>query len=159
VGQTGSSALIINPLRPDDMRSVSDFDLTHIVNANWIWDMPVGRGRALGGGLHGWSEAVLGGWKIAGVLRWNSGLPTGRTVDLSGFATNWQVRSAAVRLRDIEASPTKAGMDPNLFSDPVYAYQSFRTPLAGETGDRNTWRLEPYMALDLALHKQFVHHD
>jgi len=155
-GQLSSSALIVNPLQPGDMRSVSDFDQTHIVNANWIWDVPVGRGRALLGGMRGWQEAALGGWKISGLLRWNSGLPTGRTVDLSGFATNWQVRSADVRIRDISASPTKGGANPNLFTDPVYAYQSFRTPLPGETGDRNIWRVEPYLALDLAVHKQFV---
>jgi hypothetical protein len=150
-----SWAFIINSLRPEDMRAVSDFDLKHIINVNWVWDFPFGRGRTFWGGMSGLPQAILGGWKVSGLMRWNSGLPTGRTVDMSGWATNWRVRSANVRLRDIQASPTKHGGDPNLFSDPEYAYQSFRSPFAGETGDRNIWRLQSYTALDLGLHKLF----
>ncbi|MFB3903726.1 MAG: carboxypeptidase regulatory-like domain-containing protein [Acidobacteriota bacterium] len=150
-----ASAFIINSLRPDDMRSLSDFDITHIINANWDYALPFGKGHRFLSGLHPVAEAILGGWKSTGILRWNSGLPTGRTVDMSGWVTNWQIRSANVRIRPIEASPTKSGEAPNLFTDTEYAYQSFRTPYAGESGDRNIWRLQGYVALDLGVYKSF----
>ncbi len=39
------TAFITNALRQRDNRGISDFDITHIVNFNSIWDMPFGRGR------------------------------------------------------------------------------------------------------------------
>lgn len=44
-----SGTYIINSFKPEQMRSYSDFDLRHSVNANWIAELPVGRGRWLGG--------------------------------------------------------------------------------------------------------------
>ncbi len=155
VGEFDASAFIINSLRPEDMRSLSDFDITHIINANWDYAMPFGKGHRFLSGLHPVAEALLGGWKWTGILRWNSGLPTGRTVDMSGWVTNWQIRSAGVRVRPTESNPTKSGEAPNLFTDTTHAYQSFRTPYAGESGDRNIWRLQGYVALDLGVYKSF----
>ena len=54
-------------------------------------------------------------------------------------------------------SPTRNGTNgvPNLFSDPVAAYQSFRVAAPGETGDRNVLRYPGYVVLDLGLYKSF----
>src|SRR5216684_8763408 len=38
-------AQIINTWKPDQLRGVSDFDTTHQVNANWIFELPFGRNR------------------------------------------------------------------------------------------------------------------
>ena len=40
---------IFNAWSPDLFRAVSDFDTTHQLNANWIVDLPFGRGRAIAG--------------------------------------------------------------------------------------------------------------
>jgi hypothetical protein len=154
-GVWDGSAFIINSLRPEDMRAVSDFDLTHMVNSNWLWSMPFGSGRRFANTSNSILDAIIGGWNLNGIYRWNSGLPTGRTVDMTGWQTNWQIRSANVRIRDIQSSPTKKGEAPNLFEDVTYAYQSFRTPFAGESGDRNIWRLQGYSAIDIGLFKSF----
>jgi len=150
-----AGSFIINSLRPEDMRSVSDFDITHMINSSWDYRLPFGNGQRFLSGLHPVAEAIFGGWKSTGILRWNSGLPTGRTTDMSGWVTNWQIRSAGVRTRSIESNPTKSGEAPNLFTNPQTAYQSFRTPYAGESGERNLWRLEGYVALDLGIYKSF----
>lgn len=55
-------------------RSVSSYDLTHISNASFIYELPVGRGRALG--IRGRGLDVLaGGWQVSGILSFRSGLP------------------------------------------------------------------------------------
>ena len=46
-------------------------------------------------------------------------------------------------------------LDFQLFCDPTAAYQGFRNPLPGESGDRNAFRLPGYVSLDLGLSKSF----
>src|SRR5260370_6985542 len=45
IGLVGSR--LANAFSPNLARAVSDYDLTHQVNLNWISDIPVGKGRAL----------------------------------------------------------------------------------------------------------------
>jgi hypothetical protein len=147
---------IVNPLLPESSRSVSDFDVAHMINSNWLWELPFGRGHRFLSTLPGVTEAILGGWEFNGIFRWNSGLPnTADMFDAGYWATNWNLASAGTRLRDPNAKPTKQGDHPNLFQDPKYAYQSYRNAYPGETGDRNVLRLDGYVALDFGLGKKF----
>jgi hypothetical protein len=43
IGLLGSR--LANAFSPNLARAVSDFDLTHQFNVNWIADLPIGRGR------------------------------------------------------------------------------------------------------------------
>jgi hypothetical protein len=49
-------------------------DITHVFNANWIYELPFGPGRSFlsGGGI---PAKILGGWQIGGILNWQSGKP------------------------------------------------------------------------------------
>jgi len=149
------AAFINNPLRPDDFRGLSDFDITHSINFNGLWAVPFGRGRAYLNSLHPAADAILGGWQLTGIFRWNSGLPVSAPFDSDFWATNWNVQSNALRIREIAESPTKSGSHPNFFTDPKYAYQSFRNSKAGESGDRNIFRQLDYVVLDFGLMKTF----
>jgi hypothetical protein len=131
-----AAAFIVNPLNLDIQRANSDFDIRHLVNANWIWALPFGHGQKFLGNTNPWVNGVIGGWEVTGIFRYNTGLPSGQPFDQSQWATNWNVQSNAVALRPVEATPTRTG-DPNLFSDPKTAFQSYRNALPGETGDRN----------------------
>jgi hypothetical protein len=150
-----SAALILNPFGPDDGYSVSDFDIRHMVNSNWLWKLPFGRGRRWGGDVPGAAEALLGGWSLGGVFRWNSGLPQMSPIEGGRWSTNWNMPSSLTRLRDPKAGPTKSGDHPNFFPDPTYAYNSYRDAMAGETGDRNVLRRPSFFAVDFGLHKSF----
>jgi hypothetical protein len=151
------TAFITNALRQRDNRGVSDFDITHIVNFNSIWDLPFGRGRQWLSGANKFTNAVLGGWSLTSIMRYNSGLPVSSPVDLGGWPTNWNVRSWATPIKDIKSSPTRGGngQQPNLFSDPKAAYNSFRSPAPGETGARNILRGMGFFSLDAGLYKSF----
>src|SRR5204863_1506306 len=89
------TAFITNALRPNDNYGVSDFDIRHIVNANTLWELPVGRGKMLLGDTNKYVNAIVGGWQFNTIFRYNSGLPVGSPVDLGGWPTNWNVRSWA----------------------------------------------------------------
>jgi hypothetical protein len=153
-----ATAFILNPIRQRDNYANSDYDVRHLINVNGVWELPVGRGRALLGDTNKYVNAVLGGWQLAGIFRWNSGLPIFSVYDDARWATNWNAQSSAVRTREIETCATRGGNEaPKLFGcDPTGAYRSWRNPKPGETGDRNVLRLPGYVNLDLGLAKSFT---
>jgi len=146
-------AFILNPLRQQDSFSNSDFDVRHIINANAVWELPFGRGRQFFSGAGKAANAIIGGWQLGSIFRWNSGLPIFSPYDDARWATNWNAQSSGVRLRDVQSCPTQGG---KLFGACLFeAYTSWRGALPGETGDRNVLRLPGYVNLDLGLTKNF----
>lgn len=154
---SSGASLILNPLTLSENRGSSDFDVRHLINANFIYDLPFGKGRQLFNGANKWVNFFIGGWQLSGIYRWNTGFPIGEPFDDGRWATNWNVQSNGVRLNKLEASPTKngAGGLPNIFSDPVAAYRSFRNAYPGEAGDRNILREPNYVVFDAGLYKSF----
>jgi hypothetical protein len=148
------TAFIVNALFPDENYATSDFDTRHIINANWVVGLPVGRGKKFLSNSNSIVDGILGGWQLTGIFRWNSGLPILSPNDCCVWATNWNVQSFGVRAHPLVSSPTKSG-SPNIFSDPDAAYSSFRNARPGEVGDRNILRAPGYISLDSGLYKTF----
>lgn len=154
--QTGGSygsQFILNPLRPDDNYAFSDFDARHVVNANFIFEAPFGRGRTYFSDLNPVADAFLGGWQLSGVFRFNTGLPLSSPFDQAQWATNWNVQSNGTLTRAIRVGAVRSTQ--NLFADPEAAFRAFRNARPGETGQRNNFRLPLYSNLDLGLSKSF----
>lgn len=151
------AAFILNPLRQRDNRSVSDFDVRHIVNFNSVWDLPFGKGKTFFGKSNTAVDYIIGGWQLSSIFRYSSGLPVVDPFDNNGWATNWNIRSYGVLVRPLKSTPTRGSgtAAPNLFSDTTYAYQSYRSPRAGETGNRNLLRYPGFVTLDFGLFKVF----
>ena len=165
--QTGGlfgSTFVLNAYNLNDQRAVSDFDNKHLINFNGIWDIPIGRDRKYGRGMNKVLNALIGGWQLSGVYRWNSGYPWDGWYDSTGWQTNWQIRSYMTLLRPIQTgynygsatSSCTSNCDiPNMFADPNAAWASFRTPHPGETGTRNPVRLPGTWNIDAGLAKSF----
>lgn len=152
------TAFIVNALSPDENYASSDFDARHIINANWVVGLPIGRGKRFLNDTNKFVNGVLGGWQTTGIFRWNSGLPIQTPFDCCVWATNWNVQSNGVRVSPASSSPTRQDQDgePNIFSDPLALYRSFRPARPGEVGDRNVLRAPGYIALDMGLYKSFA---
>lgn len=148
------AALILNPLDLKVNRGNSDFDVRHLVNANYIYALPFGKGQKLMSGMNSVGNFILGGWQTTGIFRWNTGLPSGEPFDDGRWATNWNVQSNGRQVSAIQSSPTRTG-DPNLFKDPTAAYASYRNAYPGEIGDRNVLRDPGYVVFDFGLYKRF----
>jgi hypothetical protein len=152
----GLGSQIINSWQPNALRAVSDFDTHHQITTNWIYELPVGRGKAFGGDLHGVSQAVLGGWNLSGLARWTSGYPFGVGPGLGFWSTNWELTSSA-----FQTSPVKTGTfidangNPNVFSNFAAATNSFRKAFPGESGQRNELRGPGFFSIDLGLGKSW----
>ena len=157
----GLGGQVIKPWDPKALRAVSDFDLTHQVNANWIAELPFGKGKWLGKEAHGALEAIIGGWQLSGLARWTSGFPVGvsngaqwpTNWELSGFAT--QIAAAKTGLFKGTDSSGKAYV--NLFGSPTAATNvlnnSFQADFPGQVGSRNSLRGDGFAGLDLGLSK------
>jgi len=56
-------------------RGISPFDVAHAVKANFIYELPVGKGRRFLDGANGVVDRVVGGWSFNGTVRIQSGTP------------------------------------------------------------------------------------
>src|SRR5262249_41222400 len=69
----GYSGFLVNSFDPQSNYGTSDFDLRHQFNANWLAELPFGRGRRWGNSATGPLHQLIGDWSIAGLVRWTSG--------------------------------------------------------------------------------------
>ena len=156
VGTSGRNnyAQIINTWRPKQLRGVSDFDATHQINSNWIYELPFGKGRKFGSGANRLADAFIGGWQLAGLFRWTSGYPFG--VDEGGqWPTNWDIEGWANLEGNFPAGARDRGQGPNAFKNPAGVLATFRSAYPGESGTRNPLRGDGYFGIDTGLSKYF----
>jgi hypothetical protein len=64
----------LDNVRPGLEKARAEFHVSHVLNSNVIWELPFGDGRRfLNRG--GFLNAVIGGWQLANIVRWQSGSP------------------------------------------------------------------------------------
>ncbi|MBZ5689328.1 MAG: TonB-dependent receptor [Acidobacteriia bacterium] len=71
----GSFSSLQDPNKPWMERSLSTFDIPHVVQFSYSYDLPFGRGRAFLGNMPRWADAFIGGWKTNGIWRISDGRP------------------------------------------------------------------------------------
>jgi hypothetical protein len=161
IGQWGGlGGQIINSWNPNEERAVSDFDATHQFNANWIYELPFGKGRQFASSAHGFTDAVIGGWQLSGLFRLTSGFP----VNISNgyqWPTNWQLGGNAELVSPVQtgAFPVTSGQDAgniSIFKNGPDAINSFISPFPGEGGARNQIRGQGFFNIDLGLAKRWA---
>jgi hypothetical protein len=145
-------AQIINSWRPNQLRGVSDFDATHQINSNWLFEFPVGRGRAFASHASPWLDALIGGWQLSGLLRWTTGFPFSVN-EGSSWPTNWNINGFAALAGPLPAGAANRGQGPQAFADPQAVFNAFRPDYPGESGTRNPLRGDGYFGLDAGLSK------
>ncbi|MBV9484039.1 MAG: carboxypeptidase regulatory-like domain-containing protein [Acidobacteria bacterium] len=151
---------IINSWSPAQLRGPSDFDTTHQFNTNWVYEVPVGRGKRFVSSSSGWLNGVVGGWQWSGLARWTSGFPT--TIEtFTSFPTNWYLPSTAILAGPRPETGTFIDQNgnPDLFKDPAAAQAAFRYSLPGESGQRNELRGAGFFGIDMALNKVWPIHE
>lgn len=147
----GFASYIMNTWDPSQNRGPSDFDATHQFNANFMYELPYGKGKHFN--ANGVLGAIFGDWELTGIYRMTSGFPT--TVnDGNYWPTNWENTANAVLVGPKPESGTfMVNGSPNIFRDPTSAINAFRFALPGESGERNNIRGAGYFGLDLGLGK------
>ena len=146
-------------------RGNSDFDIRHLVNANFIYELPFGRGQRFGSGASGWVNQIIGGWEVTGIFTGRSGLPFGTTTTAFPVGFNFNSPAAynnanAAALQGSIHDATNGTIQ--FFADPTVVFSSanptagvLRFPKHGEIGARNILRGPSFWNLDTALLKTF----
>ncbi|HYA23819.1 MAG TPA: TonB-dependent receptor, partial [Terriglobales bacterium] len=153
---------VINAFSPDQWRAVSDFDATHQLNSNWLWDLPYGRGRHWA--AKGLMNGIFGGWGFNGLFRWTSGFPFSVEAG-NGWSTDFELEGSSV----LTGPKPKTGVfldsngNPTVFKNPLSLTcacsagtagdTTFRATYAGEAGQRNNFRGPGYFGIDAGLSK------
>ena len=79
-GSTSNVVQDPNHLKLD--RSISQFDISQVLQFSYVYEIPVGRSKHLGGNMNSVLDAFVGGWKTSGIWRFDTGQPI--ILDLSG---------------------------------------------------------------------------
>jgi hypothetical protein len=153
---------IINTLDKWQNKAVSDYDMTHQFNANWVLQAPVGRGRHFLSHSSRALDALVGGWQLSGLWRWTSGLPYG--VDNGrAWPTDWNNQGFATQIgpvpptRTTRNAPAVAGpAGPNIWPNPAAALAAYAQTLPGYSGQRNGVRGDGFFNVDAAIGKRFI---
>jgi hypothetical protein len=158
---------VINAFSPDLWRAPSDFDTTHQFNANWVWDLPYGRGRHWGSSTKGLVNGIFGGWGFNGLYRWTSGFPFSVEAG-AGYSTDFELQGSSI----LTGTRPSTGVfntpnGPSVFQNPQgitcecsvptapggNAGAQFRATYEGEAGQRNNFRGPGYFGIDAGLSK------
>ncbi len=59
--------------RTDRINALNTFNVNQAFKVNWIYELPIGRGKALFGNAPGWLDRFVGGWEFDGAGRVQSG--------------------------------------------------------------------------------------
>jgi len=151
---------ILNTWRPSLNRAVSDFDTTHLLTVDGLYDLPFGRGRQFLGKESRVADLLIGGWQLTGLARATSGLPF--SLFEPGFTTDWQQESYGVvtgpvkMRRHFDSSGNPQFFDnPGAINSGIPTGYPVRLPYPGEAGERNNFRGDGYFDIDAGLNKSW----
>lgn len=159
----GLGGQITNAWDPNQLRAVSDYDLRHQFNTNFIIDMPFGKNRFIAHDANKALDAVIGGWQLSGLYRITSGFPV-NVGNVFGFPTDWQLTGLAYQNAPVTTglyantlnSDGSTNTNINMFKNGVAAASNFTAAFPGFSGARNQVRGEGYKGLDLGLSKRWL---
>jgi hypothetical protein len=135
----------------------SNFDVRHQINSNFVADLPFGQGRRWGGSLNPALNALFGGWRLTGIVRWRTGFPF--DVLNCCYPTDYALTGPATlkpgaHLPEIKIVKSSSG-GPNIFADPAAASAVFVPTASGFSGSRNILHGPSFFDLDTGVHKIF----
>ena len=133
----------------------SDFDRRHVLQAFWVAEVPIGRGRWIGKDMPRALDFVIGGWQFSGTVLWASGRPFTVYSGLNTFSNvNQSFANCNSCPRDLGSLIERNGTN-YWFSEAAQAM--FSQPAPGELGNtgRNYFIGPRTFQADLSVLKKF----
>jgi hypothetical protein len=154
----GGYGFICDAVRPRECRGPSDFDEKHIISSDFIYELPIGRGRTYASNSPLWLDEIIGGWRVSGLPTWHSGDPY--TVFSNAFVAGYANDAPAILVgnkTDMNPHPNKDSSGAvNMFTNPNAAANDYVGPIGFNIGSRNSLRGPSYFNMDVELAKTFA---
>lgn len=74
-----------NPYNPAGEWSVTGFDQPSRLKAGYVYELPIGRSKAILGNANWWVNTLVGGWSTSGIFTMQSGMPHTVTLGNAGY--------------------------------------------------------------------------
>jgi len=140
-------------------RGNSDFDATHIISSNWVYDLPFGHNGYIAKNSPGWVNRIIGDWSVSGIWSWHTGFavststssyPVGNFFgDVNGVPAVFNGDGAALASKIHNENGIL-----EYFASQATASNAFSFPLGGQIGSRNNLRGPGYWTVDLRVKKE-----
>ncbi len=134
-------------------RAVSDFNRTHVLTMNAVYELPFGRGKLFGHDASPLVNYIIGGWNLNGIFTGQSGEPF--SIRSGVFTSNFSHQSRADLIAPKPSTSLKevaGAVGPVQFTDA----SAFAIPAPGGDGmGRNAFYGPRYLNVDLGLTKNF----
>jgi len=112
-------------------RALSDFNRTHVVTINSVYELPIGRGKMFAGSANGFVDRIIGGWSLAGLYTFQSGEPFSVTSGIRTSNFSHVSRADIVSTKpDVHYHDAAGAFGPVVFD----SVSAFAIPVAGATG-------------------------
>lgn len=138
-------------------RGVSAYDQPFNNTTSFVWELPVGKGRAFGNNISPWLDGVIGGWTLTGINTMLSGQAINLRYQPSPVTANLPSFLGGVALRPNVLGPVLApdgqrSID-NYFNRNLITLPTVDQPF-GNAG-RNIARSDAFFQFDFGLQKNF----
>jgi hypothetical protein len=155
-----NSGFICDITKPRACRGTSDFDVKQELNANFVYALPVGHGKAFLANSGRLVDELIGGWSISGIPTYRTGLAI--TAYSDAYLASFDNQDPAIftgNTGDLKAKINKVGSTVYGFAGGVnganQALSDFRGPIGLEYGQRNLLRSAGAFNMDAGLAKSF----
>ncbi len=118
--------------------TVLSFDQTHIFKGYLQYELPVGQGRRFLDRAPGWLNALVGGWNISWIYRYNTGSPLGISPNVWYPGWDGAVYADWNRSADLSRKFDTTRFNPGVQNDPVNLYfdrSAFSNPTSHKLGN------------------------
>ncbi len=153
-----SGGLLQDAFNPNAFRGPSDFDSRQTVTADFVVELPFGRGKALLGSSKGWVNQLVGGWQVSGLIGFRTGTPL-TVIDTGAYNVNYDNSAFALLAPGAKLPTNGLTFDtngiPSIFASPS-AVSSFVGAGPGVVGTRGILRSVDFFNTDLAVSKTFM---
>jgi hypothetical protein len=161
-GSNGAGGIMCDSIHISVCYGNSDFDVQNAITADWLYQLPVGRGRAFGSSMPRWADEVVGGWSVSGLASWRTGLAFQTVANAFpiSFANNvpaiFNGNTSALKMNTHAEINAATGVPTiQLFQNQQAALGAFSGPVGLEAGSRNNLRGPHYSDFDMGLIKHF----
>jgi hypothetical protein len=89
----------------------------HRLTFTEVWQLPIGRGRAIGSNMGGLMDAVVGGWQLSSITSWRTGMPVNVSLTRTGTDPATGLAYSFFDRNGGSLRPNLTGVDPNGNSD------------------------------------------